>query len=104
MADHFVYILECSDKTYYVGSTNDLLFRLEYHQAGKGGAYTAKRLPVKVVFQETHPTAESARRRERQIKRWSHAKKAALVAGDAAALNRLSRSNQRKKGLPIETR
>lgn len=91
VADHFVYILQCSDKTFYVGSSTDPELRLEYHQSGRGGSYTSKRLPVRLVFTEPHPTLEAARARETQIKRWSHAKKCALVAGDSTELRRLAR-------------
>ena len=47
--EYFVYILECSDGSFYVGSTNDLAARLETHQSGKGPAYIAKRLPVRLA-------------------------------------------------------
>ena len=97
VAEHFVYILECAYETYYVGSAADPAFRLEYHQSGRGADYTAKRLPVRLVFQEVHPSVDAARQRERQIKKWSHAKKAALVAADRGRLKDLSRSHQRKK-------
>jgi putative endonuclease len=43
----WMYILECSDGSYYVGSTKDLEYRLSEHQEGKGAKYTARRLPVK---------------------------------------------------------
>lgn len=95
MTDHFVYILECSDKTFYVGYSTDPTFRLEYHQAGRGGSYTAKRLPVALVFHEAFPTMEAALAREKQLKRWSHAKKVALIAGTLTALHDLSRRRRR---------
>ncbi|MEX2661445.1 MAG: GIY-YIG nuclease family protein [Vicinamibacterales bacterium] len=91
---HFIYILECSDHTYYVGYASDPALRLEYHQSGRGGAYTAKRLLVKLVFQESHPSQSAALAREKQVKRWSHVKKAALIAGDSDALH----AQARRKG------
>jgi putative endonuclease len=52
--------------------------------------HTAKRLPVRLIYSETFETCAAAQRRERQIKGWTHAKKAALVAGDRELLRRLS--------------
>ena len=56
-------------------------------QSGRGGTYTAHRLPVSLVFEEPHTTLANAVAREKQIKRWSRAKKAALISGDMAALH-----------------
>lgn len=86
----FVYILECVDGTLYVGYTTNLEKREQRHQEGRGGAYTAARLPVRMVYSESFPTAGAARRRERQIKGWTHAKRAALVARDQESLRMLS--------------
>ena len=46
----YMYILLCSDQTYYTGSTNNLELRLKKHQEGDGANYTAKRLPVELVY------------------------------------------------------
>jgi putative endonuclease len=46
----WMYILECADKSYYTGSTNNLELRLEQHQTGNGANHTKKRLPVKLVI------------------------------------------------------
>ena len=48
----WMYILECSDGTYYVGSTKDLEYRISEHQGGKGAKYTSQCLPVKLVIQK----------------------------------------------------
>ncbi len=64
----FVYILECSDKSYYVGSTVNVEERIKYHQSGYGAVWTAKRLPVKLVYKEELSDNLSASKRERQIK------------------------------------
>ncbi|MBH1959547.1 MAG: GIY-YIG nuclease family protein [Flavobacteriia bacterium] len=45
----YLYILLCSDGSYYTGSTNNLELRLSQHQAGEGANHTKKRLPVKLV-------------------------------------------------------
>jgi putative endonuclease len=91
---YFIYILECSDGSFYVGSTSDVDARLDTHQSGNGPAYTARRLPVRLLYSESHSTLQSAICRERQLKRWSSAKKAALVAGDRAHLHELSKCRQ----------
>ncbi len=43
-----MYILKCSDGSYYTGSTNDIDRRLREHEYGKGANYTSKRLPVEL--------------------------------------------------------
>jgi len=87
----FLYILRCADGSYYVGSTSDPVARLEAHNAGRGPRYTACRRPVELVHSEPFETMESARHREAQLKKWSRAKKEALIAGDRERLHELSR-------------
>jgi len=84
-ANYWVYILECADKHYYIGYTDNLSKRLAKHNQGKGAAYTAARRPVKLVYSEAHETKSSAMRRECELKGWSRAKKEALVKGDMAS-------------------
>jgi putative endonuclease len=91
---YFVYILECRDGSFYVGSTSDLTARLKTHQSGNGPAYTARRLPIRLAYSESHPTLESAVGRERQLKGWSSAKRAALIDGDSSRLHDLSRCRE----------
>jgi len=88
---YFVYILECADRTLYVGYTNNLEAREQEHHDGRGGRYTATRLPVRLSYSEAFETCAAAQRRERQIKGWTHAKKAALVAGDRDLLRASAR-------------
>ena len=77
----FVYILECSDNTYYVGSTNSLERRLHQHNNLKSGAhYTKIRRPVFLKYSETFDTLGEARRREAEIKRFTRKEKHLLVA------------------------
>jgi putative endonuclease len=75
----FVYILECSDKSYYVGSTHNLDERLSRHASGDWALWTAKRLPVKLVYSEICSDDLIARRREAQIKWWTRDKKERLI-------------------------
>ncbi len=74
-----------------MGHTEDVQKRLTTHNAGKGAHYTANRRPVKLAFSETHPSKAEAIVRETQIKKWSRAKKQALIDGDAAKLHEHSK-------------
>ena len=68
----------------------DLTVRVHKHNDGRGGRYTAARRPVTLRYSETQPTLLAAVRRERQIKRWTNAKKQALADGRLGDLNRLA--------------
>ena len=85
-----LYILECADSTFYVGSTNNLVKRLWEHENGVGANFTSKRLPVKLVYCEEYGSAADAFEREKQIQGWSHAKKAALIAGNLGDMHKLA--------------
>ena len=87
----YTYILECSDGSYYTGSTTDLDCRLGQHQAGLGANYTRKNLPVKLVYFEEYDRIDKAFFREKQIQGWSRAKKEALINGTPENLNVLSK-------------
>lgn len=77
---HFVYILECADKTLYVGCTNDLEKRLHQHNNLKSGAhYTKIRRPVVLVRSEIFSNLKEARAREAEIKRMKREEKIALL-------------------------
>jgi predicted GIY-YIG superfamily endonuclease len=89
----FVYILRCSDGSFYVGHSTDVSERIAAHNAGQGAIWTTCRRPVRLVYVETCATEAAAVKRERQIKRWTHAKKEALVEGDLARLKELSKAN-----------
>lgn len=76
----FVYIVECSDKSYYVGCTNNLDKRLKQHNESKWGAhYTKIRRPVILMYSEQYRTLLEARKRESEIKGWRREKKEALL-------------------------
>ena len=77
---HFVYILECADKTLYVGSTTDLEKRLRQHNGAKAGAhYTKIRRPVVLKYSERFRTLAKARAREAAIKRLTRKDKLELI-------------------------
>ena len=87
----FTYILRCADDTLYVGHTEDLASRLQTHNDGRGGAYTAARRPVSMIYAEERASVANAISRERQLKRWSRKKKEALIRDDRVALRSLAR-------------
>lgn len=80
----FAYILECKDKTLYVGSTNNLEKRLHEHNHSKNGAhYTKIRRPVFLKYSETLETFSEARKREAELKKLSRAEKLRLTTSNA---------------------
>jgi predicted GIY-YIG superfamily endonuclease len=75
----FVYILECSDGTYYTGIAADVQRRLVQHLNGKGAKYTRGRLPVTLVWAELVGTRGEAAREERRIKKMGRAEKEEMM-------------------------
>ncbi len=86
----YMYILKCSDGSYYTGSTIDLDLRLQQHQNGEGANYTKKRLPVELVYYEEYQRIDEAFNREKQVQGWSRKKKEALINGKLEELNLLA--------------
>lgn len=86
---HYFYILRCADTSLYIGQTERIDERVRAHNMGRGPKFTRVRCPVELVYSEAHRDRAAAMSRERQVKRWSRAKKEALVAGDLATLKRL---------------
>ena len=74
----YVYIVECSDGTFYTGWTTDVEKRVAKHNAKKGAKYTRSRLPVKLAYEEAE-TKQQAMRREAEIKRLSRQAKQQLI-------------------------
>nr|WP_062269718.1 GIY-YIG nuclease family protein [Endozoicomonas arenosclerae] len=92
----FVYILKCSDGSYYTGHTEDLESRLFQHRSRAFvSCYTANRLPVELVYHQTYPVRAEALESERQIKGWSRKKKEAMIKGDWDEVSRLAESTTR---------
>ena len=87
----YLYILLCADDSYYIGCAKNLNVRLKEHSLGRASHYTAARRPVRLVFFEEHHSLGAANIRERQLKRWSRGKKAALIEGDKERLKNLSK-------------
>ena len=88
---YFFYILRCSDNSLYCGMTSNLDNRLKEHNSSgsKGAKYLRGKKPVNLIYSETFPDIKTAINRELQIKKWTKAKKEALVAGDLELLKKL---------------
>lgn len=87
-----VYILRLKSGGIYIGASTNLPQRLEDHISGQACRTTLLDPPTTLVRVEIHTTFAEARAREAQLKRWSRAKKEALILGDVYNLHRLSQS------------
>ena len=90
----WLYILRLQSNALYIGATKDLKSRYQQHSIGNSGRTTAMDPPVSLVYSEEYESFSLARRREAQIKRWTRAKKEALVAGHKDKLRALSKSRK----------
>ncbi len=94
----YVYILQCSDDSYYVGSTDNLERRLAEHQNGFfPDSYTSTRLPVELVWSAEFSTHDEAFQRERQIKGWTRAKKESLIRGDWNGIHKIVKQERKER-------
>ena len=75
----YVYILLCSDGSFYTGYTKDIDERTRMHANGKGARYTKTHKPKRVVHIELFATRAEAMKREREIKKLSHQQKLNLI-------------------------
>jgi len=64
----FLYLLECSNGSYYAGITTDVQSRFEAHQSGKGARYTRANPPVRIVGQAAYPDRSAASKAEWELK------------------------------------
>lgn len=100
----YVYILECNDGSFYVGSTRNALdWRVARHNDGSFGGYTSSRLPVRLVYHQPFDRITDAVAAERQLKGWSRAKKKALIRGDFTTLKSLSKRRRHSAVTSDET-
>ena len=74
-----MYILQCSNGTYYTGYTNNLQNRIKEHNSGNGAKYLRGKLPVKLVYAKEYRYYKNAVRRERNIKKMTRKQKERLV-------------------------
>ena len=94
---YYVYLLKCSDHTYYTGVTSNLTKRVMEHQSGKHkDSYTYSRRPVYLMFYAEFTNVELAITTEKQIKKWSRAKKEALINNQFEALSNLAKKDFNK--------
>lgn len=95
---YYVYIVQCSDGSYYTGITNDLERRLYEHNSGMDrSCNTFKRRPVELMYHEIFTDVNNAIKWEKQLKGWSRKKKASLINEDWEELKRLSKSKNNNK-------
>jgi putative endonuclease len=92
----WMYILRCSDGSYYVGSTTDLDARVHQHNEGVGAQYTRRRRPVELVHAAQFDSKAEAFGMEKQVQNWSRAKREALIRGDFDVLPQLARKPPRR--------
>ena len=93
----WTYILECSDGTYYVGSTVDLAARLWQHSEDLGAAYTRRRRPVRQAWSAEFDRIDEAFAFEKRVQGWSRRKREALIRGEWDVVQDASR---RRGGRP----
>lgn len=79
---YYIYILLCSDGSYYTGSTNDVERRFKDHIDGQGARYTKSHKPVVIIYKEEFATKSEALKREAEIKKLSKIEKEKLILGD----------------------
>ncbi|MFO7852342.1 MAG: GIY-YIG nuclease family protein [Bacteroidales bacterium] len=91
MSRSYVYILKCSDGTYYTGSTKNLCQRLQEHHDGEAANYTRARRPAVLVYYEVFDRIDDAFEREKQIQGWRREKKKALINGKQERLPELAK-------------
>jgi putative endonuclease len=89
--NYFVYIVECRDKSYYTGVTNDLDRRIWEHNNDDTVSYTSKRRPVILKYFQRFQNINDAIAFEKQIKGWSRKKKEALFEGNWVEIKRLAK-------------
>ena len=97
MAFH-VYLLRCSDGSYYIGHTDNIEARLAQQQSGALPGYTTTRLPVILMKVESFSTREEALAAEMQLKGWGRAKKEAWIKNDFGLLKKLARKDFSERG------
>ncbi len=93
----WVYILRLKSGGQYIGSSTDIECRYAEHMSGHACRTTRIDPPIKLIYAERFDALPGAKNRESQLKRWTRAKKEALISGDKEALTSLSRS---RKSMP----
>jgi predicted GIY-YIG superfamily endonuclease len=97
----WTYILLCADGLYYTGHTDNLEFRIGQHQSGQIEGFTSSRLPVRLMLSQDFSTRFEALDAEMRIKKWSRAKKEALIHGDWDAVSHFAKPPSERRSLPV---
>jgi putative endonuclease len=84
----FTYIVECSDKTLYTGTTNNLDERISKHNEGTGAKYTRGRGPVKILYSHSFESRSEACKHEYELKQLSKTAKVDIVQSTHNEMNR----------------
>ena len=93
-----IYILQCSDGTYYTGLTKDLDGRLRDHEIGSNPeSYTFGRRPVKLKWSIVTESYQEGFQWEHRIKGWSRAKKEALIRGDIEGIHEIVKGERKQR-------
>jgi putative endonuclease len=87
----FCYMLECGDESLYVGIATDIPEKVKRHNWGVGPEFTARRRPVKLIWNELCGSADAARKREKEIKGWGREKKLSLLKKAASEVEKVQR-------------
>lgn len=93
----YVYILKCSDGSYYVGQTSDIEQRLAQHKDGAYKGYTSTRRPVTLLWHQKVQTDDEAFQLERKLKGWTRAKKEALIAGKFEQIHEIVKTERKAR-------
>lgn len=93
----WTYILRCADGTFYVGHTDDIDKRWGQHQSGELGGYTSTRRPLEFMWADEMPGREEALAAELRIKKWSRAKKEALIMQDWDRLTHFAKPPEERR-------
>jgi len=99
MNSYYVYIVKCSDDSYYTGVTNNPDRRMAEHNEGHHPkSYTFSRRPVELLFCQKFGDINQAIAFEKQVKGWSRKKKEAIIANEWQKLPELSKNRINRKG------
>jgi len=99
----WVYLLRCRDGSYYAGHTDDLQKRLWEHEQGLAADWTRRRRPVQLAWCALGSSRDEVFAFERRIKKWSRAKKEALIAGDWALVGYFAKPPRERPSTSLGT-
>ena len=97
----WTYILLCADGLYYTGHTDNLEYRIGQHQSDKIEGFTSSRLPVRLMWSQDFATRYEALDAEMRIKKWSRAKKEALIRGDWETVSHFAKPPKERSSTPF---